>query len=137
MSIAKSTGIIPKEYEDDPRAFFCYLKGDVFIKKYRVPKTGKLDAVETAKLLGVPLRYDLTEFTGELAVVDGVTEGIAWEKGMKPIAIRIKPTAKDPLFTFAHEIGHYFLTVKCGYSNDMPDQSIENFCDYFAAKLLA
>lgn len=136
MSIAKSTGIIPADYEDHPDLFYEYLQGSAFIDKYRVPKSGPLDPVETAQSLDVELRYDLTELTGELSVVDGLIEGIAWEKGLKPIAIRIKPSAKDPLLTFAHEVGHYFLTVISGYTNYYSDQAVEDFCEYFANKLL-
>lgn len=136
MSIAKTTGIIPVEFEDHPGLFFEHLKGSKFIENYRVPKKGQLNPVATAHLLKIYLKYDLTELEGELSVVDGLIEGIAWEKGLKPITIRIKPSAKDPLLTFAHVVGHYFLTVKNGYTNYYPDQTVENFCEYFAHKLL-
>lgn len=136
MSIAKSTGAIPKKYENNPKLFFKFLKGAEYIKNIRAPGRGKLDIVATSEKLGLPLRHDLTELRGDLTVVDGLIEGIGPEKGLRPIAIRIKPTAKNPDFTFAHEVGHYFLDIK-GFPNFRPDQAVEDFCDYFANKLLS
>lgn len=136
MKIAKSTGVIPKEYEDKPDLFFNFLNGADFINKIRVPKRGQLDVSATAKKLGIPLRLDLTELQGELSVVDGLIEGLGPEKGMRPLAIRIKPTANNQEFTFAHEVGHYFLDIEKGYPNFSSDQAVEDFCDYFAEQLL-
>ena len=136
MKIAKSTGVIPKKYENRPDLFFKYLKAEEYIRKIRSPKFGQLDAKATAKKAGIHLQYDLTELSGELSVVDGLIEGIGNDKDKQKLAIRIKPTAKDPLFTFAHEMGHYFIEAEKEYLTNAPDQAVEDFCDYFANKLL-
>lgn len=136
MKIAQSTGTIPKEYEKRPDLFFDYLNGAEFIKRIRAPRSGKLNVATTAKRLGISLSYDLTELKGKLSVVDGLIEGLGTEKGKRPIVIRIKPTAKNPLLTFAHEVGHYFLDFEKNYSNYYPDQAVEDFCEFFANRLL-
>ena len=134
--IKKSTGVIPPEFEGQPDRYFDYLQADVWINKIRVPVHGVIDIEATANKIGIPLRYDLTELTGEYQIIEGLTEGLGHEKNIKPIVIRIKPNIKDRSLTFCHEVGHYFLDIVKHNHCYYPDQAVEDFCEYFGTKML-
>lgn len=93
-----------------------------WIAKHRIPASGDLDIVATAKALGISLRIrDINKLQG--LYMPGI---IALDSNLEP---------DQKLFVFGHELGHHFCISK-GYDRPKFRNPVEEtFCDWFAEQL--
>src|SRR3989344_217727 len=112
--------------------FYNDLYVEKWIKEHRIPDFGPLDMKAMAKNFNMKVVFkDLLRAKGYL---------IPSAKFGYTIAINTKDSYSERLFTFAHEIGHYFTITMLGwnarYYNEGAHADCELFCDWFARELL-
>ena len=116
--------------------FYDYPYTEKWIEEHRIPDFGRLDMEAMAKLFNIEIVIkELEKAKGYLF------------KNIKPdpythiILLDSKQSYNELLFTFGHEIGHYFSWEALGWKANMAPNEGENayielFCDWFARELL-
>ena len=112
--------------------FYNDLYVEKWIKEHRIPDFGPLDMKAMAKNFNMKIVFkDLLRAKGYL---------VPSAKFGYTIEIDTKDSYSERLFTFAHEIGHYFTITMLGwtarYYNEGAHADCELFCDWFARELL-
>jgi len=135
-------GRYPMEFRDRPDIVMEVLGAYEWIQEHRRTTTnGRLDIIETATHLEIPLGYYETKKREDGTLEgfeDGRLEGAGLDIGKAPLAVKMRYDLRyyNYLKTFGHEIGHYFLDEIHSIYSGGGISHLEEFCETFGAEMV-